>query len=175
MRRRQSLLVVAASCVATLVGMAWAETKVELKSVHICCGACKKAVNTILEKSGVKGEADQDAGKITFTAENDKAAQKVLDAIAAGGFHGETGNKDLKIKDDSGAKDEKVPTLTVKGAHNCCPQCCKAIKAVVEKIEGVESEDAKPKGSSFTVKGNFNAAKLVKALNDAGFHVKVEK
>lgn len=175
MRLLRRALVVAASCLVALVSIAWAESKVEVKSVHICCGQCKKAVGTILDKAGVKGEADQDAGKITFTAEDDKAAQKVLDALAEGGFHGDTGNKDLKIKDDSGAKDEKVTSLTVKGAHNCCPQCCKAIKAVVGKLDGVESEDAKPKGASFTVKGNFNSAKLVKALNDAGFHVKVEK
>jgi len=123
----------------------------------------------------VKGSADQDAGTISFTADDDKAAQKTLDAIAEGGFHGDTGNKDLKIKDDSGAKDEKVTSLTVKGAHNCCPLCMKAIKEVVGKVDGVESDDVKAKASSFTVKGNFNSQKLVKAMNDAGFHVKVEK
>ncbi len=123
----------------------------------------------------MKGSADQDAGTISFTADDDKAAQKTLDAIAEGGFHGDTGNKDLKIKDDSGAKDEKVTSLTVKGAHNCCPLCMKAIKEVVGKVDGVESDDVKAKASSFTVKGNFNSQKLVKAMNDAGFHVKVEK
>jgi copper chaperone CopZ len=169
------LAIAAASCVVALAAIAWAETKVELKNVHICCGACVKAIGKILDGAGVKGSCDQDAGTVTISAGDDKAAQKALDALADGGFHGDSGNKDIKIKDDSGAKEGKVTTLTVKGAHNCCPQCCKAIKGVVKTVEGVESEDAKPKGASFTVKGNFDAKALVKALNDAGFHVKVEK
>jgi copper chaperone CopZ len=45
---------------------------------------------------------------------------------------------------------------------------------VLAKVDGVESEDTKPKETSCTVKGNFDVAKLVKALNDAGFHVTVE-
>jgi copper chaperone CopZ len=167
-------LVAAVGCMAGLMGMALPETKVELKKVHICCGACEKAIGKVLEDSGVKGTCDKKAGTISFTAGDEKAAQKTLDALAAGGFHGDTGSKDLAIKDDSGAKEGKVTSATVKGFHNCCPACCKAIKAVLGKVEGVESEDTKPKESSCTVKGNFDAAKLVKALNDAGFHVTVE-
>ena len=37
------------------------------------------------------------------------------------------------------------------------------------------SEDAKSKEPTFTVKGTFEAAKLVQAINDAGYHVKVDK
>jgi mercuric ion binding protein len=159
---------------AALVGMAAPETKVEVKNVHICCGACEKAVGKILEDSGVKGTCDKKAKTVSFTADDAKAAQKALDGLAAGGFHGDTGNKDLAIKDDSGAKEGKITSATVKGFHNCCPACCKAIKAVLAKVEGVESEDTKPKETSCTVKGSFDAAKLVKALNDAGFHVTVE-
>jgi len=60
--------------------------------------------------------------------------------------------------------------LEVKGVHICCPVC---EKAIVKKVEGVDSDDTKPKETTFTVKGNFDAAKLVKALNDGGLHVKV--
>ena len=42
------------------------------------------------------------------------------------------------------------------------------------KVAGVKEEDVKPKEGSFTVKGDFDAAALVKALNEAGFHCKVE-
>ena len=168
-------LIASVSCLVAMAGIALAETKVEVKKVHICCGQCKTAIGKILEGAGVKGSCDQEAKTVSITAGDDAAAQKALDALAGGGFHGDTGNKDVKIKDDSGAKEGKVDSLTLKGAHNCCPQCCKAIKAVVKDVAGVESEDAKPKGTSFTVKGKFDAAALVKALNDAGFHVKVEK
>lgn len=157
-----------------LVGMAAPESKVEVKNVHICCGACEKAVGKILDEAGVKGTCDKKTKTISFTAADEKAAQKALDALAAGGFHGDTGSKELAIKDDSGAKEGKVTSATVKGFHNCCPACCKAIKAVLGKVEGVESEDTKPKETSCTVKGNFDPAKLVKALNDAGFHATIE-
>jgi copper chaperone CopZ len=169
------LLALAAGCALALAGAAPAETKVELKNVHLCCGACVKAAGAILKDAGVKGACDREKKTITITADDDKAAQKALDALAAGGFHGDTGNKDLAIKDDSGAAAGKVKSVTVSGAHNCCPQCCRALKATVKKVEGVKEDTAKPKEKTFTVSGDFDAAALVKALNAAGFHVKVTK
>lgn len=162
------------ACLGALVGMAPRETKVEVKGVHICCPLCEKAIGGILEKAGVKGTCSKDTKTVSITAADDKGAQAALDALAAAGFHGDTGNKALAIKDDSGAKEGKVTSLKLTGAHNCCGGCCKAIKEIVKKVEGVESDDAKPKEGTFTVKGNFDAAKLVKALNDGGIHVKVD-
>jgi copper chaperone CopZ len=158
-----------------LAGPARAETKVELKGVHLCCPACVGAVGDILKKvDGVKGVCDRRNKTVTITAQDDETAQKALDALAAGGFHGTTGNKDLKIKEDSGAASGKVKNLTVAGVHNCCGACCNAIKATVHKVEGVTGETAKPRQRSFEVTGAFDAAELVKALNAAGFHVKVK-
>ena len=52
-----------------LAGVARAETTVELKKVHICCGNCVKAIGGILEKvDGVKGTCDQKAKTVTITA-----------------------------------------------------------------------------------------------------------
>jgi len=167
-------LAAAAACFGGLLGMVLPDTSVELKNVHLCCGNCEKAAGKILEESGAKGTGDATTKSIRFTAADEKAAQKTLDALAAGGFHGDTGTKDLAIQDDSGAKEGKIASAVVKGFHNCCPACCKAIKAVLAKVEGVESEDTKPRERSCTVKGNFDAAKLVKALNDAGFHATLE-
>ena len=166
---------------ASLGGMlAWAgairaETKVELTDVHLCCGNCVKAVGTILKQAGVQGECNQKKKTVTITAADDKAAQKALDALAKGGFHGKTDNPDLAIKDDSGAKKGKTQSVTVTGIHNCCPNCCKAIKGVVQEVEGVSAETATPKKTTFEVTGNFDAAELVKALNAAGFHVKIKQ
>ena len=169
------LAFVVAGCVAALAGAALPETKVELKKTHVCCPQCEKAVAKVLDKAGAKGSASKDNGSITFSADDDKKAKKVLDDLAAAGFHGDTGNKDIKIKDDSGVKEGKVTSLTLKGAHNCCPMCNKAIKEALKKVDGVESDDAKAKSEAITVKGNFDGKAAVKALNDAGFHVTTEK
>src|SRR5262249_42171112 len=140
---RLSRLIGAASLSLLLVFSANAveETKVEVKGVHLCCGACVKAVAAILNDiDGVQGKCDPKAKTITLTAKDDATAQKALDALAAGGFHGDTGNNDLKMKDDSGAEAGKTKTVTITGIHNCCPACCKAIKATVGKVEGVKAE-----------------------------------
>jgi copper chaperone CopZ len=159
-----------------LAGAAQAETTVEVKGVHLCCPGCVKVVGSILGKvEGVKGVCNQQKKTVTITAPDDKTAQAALDALAAGGFHGDTGNKDLAMKEDSGAEKGKVTSLTVTGTHNCCGACCRAIKATVKKVEGVKEDTAKPKEDTFTVSGDFDAAELVKALNAAGFHVKVKK
>jgi periplasmic mercuric ion binding protein len=159
-----------------LAGPVRAETKVELKGVHLCCPACVKTVNGILKKvDGVTGVCDQTAKTVTITALDDQTAQKALDALATAGFHGDTGSKTLAMKEDSGVQAGKVKSLTVAGAHNCCGQCCKIIKATVKKVEGVTGDTAKPKAEAFEVTGDFDAAELIKALNGAGFHVKIKQ
>jgi copper chaperone CopZ len=176
MKAAKRLMVVVAGCVATvLTGAVIAETKVEVKKTHICCPQCEKAVAKVLDKAGVKGAASKDNSTITFAATDDKAAQKVLDDLAAAGFHGDTSNKDIKIKDDSGVKEGKVTTLTLKGAHNCCKQCNTIIKETLKKVDGVTSDDAKPKSDTIVVTGNFDGKAVVKALNEAGFHVTTPK
>jgi mercuric ion binding protein len=173
-----SRLFASASLVAVLAlaGIVRADTTVELKNTHLCCGACvaaaKKIVGTV---EGVTGKYDQKAKTITITAKDDATAQKTIDALAAGGFHGDTGNKHVAVKDDSGVEKGKVKTLTVTGIHNCCGQCNAAIKGAVKKVDGVTGDTAKSKQDTFDVTGDFDAADLIKALNDAGFHVKVKK
>ena len=157
-------------------GMVRAETKIELTGVHLCCGNCVKTVATILKGvEGAQGQCDQQGKTVTITAADDKTAQKALDALAKGGFHGKSESKDVTIKDDSGATKGKVQSVTLTGIHNCCQQCCKGIKAVVAKVDGVKGDTAMPKVDTFEVTGDSDAADLVKALNAAGFHVKVKK
>jgi copper chaperone CopZ len=151
------------------------ETKIELKGVHLCCGACIKAVNGVLKTvDGVKGVCDQQARTITITAPDDETAQKALDALAAAGFHGDTGSKTLVMKEDSGVQAGKVKSLTVTGVHNCCAQCTGLIKSAVKKVDGAKEITIKPRATTFEVAGDFDAAELVKTLNGAGFHVKIK-
>lgn len=154
-----------------------AESKVELKSVHMCCPGCAEAAEDTLKKvEGVSGvTVDQKTRTARFTAPDAKTAQKALDALAAEGFHGDTGGaKDFAFKNDSGVKAGKVKSLTVTGFHNSCPGCVKSFRAAIKDVKGVTGDDAKPRVTTCEVTGEFDAAELVKALNDAGFHVKVK-
>lgn len=154
-----------------------AETKLELKNVHMCCEGCADEVAAILGKvEGVTGvTCNQKAGTAKFTAADEKAAQKALSALAEGGFHGDTGSKDFAFKDDSGVKPGKVKSLTVTGFHNSCPGCVKSFRDAIKDVPGVTGATLKAKVSSAEVAGDFDATELVKALNKAGFHVKVKQ
>ncbi|MBX9582981.1 MAG: heavy-metal-associated domain-containing protein [Gemmataceae bacterium] len=159
-------------------GPAVAAEKVELKQVHMCCGGCAKEVAKILGKvEGVSGvSTDQEANTAAFTATDVKAAQKALDALAAGGFHGDPGKDErYAFKDDSGVKAGQVKAITVTGFHNSCGGCVKSFKDAIKDVKGVAGVSAKAKVPSAEVTGEFDAAELVKALNKAGFHVKVKE
>jgi copper chaperone CopZ len=169
------LLAIGALVLAS-AGTARADTTVELKGTHLCCGQCVTTVDGILKKiDGVTGKIDRKAGTVTITAKDNATAQKALDALAAAGFHGTTDNKDLKIKDDSGATKGKVKTLTLVDVHNCCGSCNKSIVEAVSKVPGVTGNTAKAKSDTFDVNGDFDAEELIKALNAAGYHAKVKK
>jgi copper chaperone CopZ len=152
------------------------EVKLEVNGVHLCCFACVNSVNGIIKKvDGASVVCDQKAKKVTITAPDKATLQKALEALAAGGFHGETGDKDLAIKEDSGVTAGKVQSLKVVGVHNCCATCTRDIKSVLKKVDGVTEDTVASRKSSFEVKGNFDAKQVIKALNDAGYHAKVEK
>jgi len=163
-------LVVAAGAVSA------AETKVEVKNTHLCCNRCVTVVGEILQKvDGVTGKCDREARTISITAKDKEAAQKAVDALAAGGFHGTVDGKEVTIKDDSGASKGQVKTLTLTGVHNCCNQCNQGINTALGKVKGVTGNTAKARSDTFEVTGDFNPEEVVKTLNAAGFHVKVKK
>src|SRR5258708_25259562 len=154
-----SRLFASASLVAVLAlaGNVRADTTVELKNTHLCCGACVKAVGEIIKGvEGATAKCDQKAHTVTITAKDDATAQKAIDALAAGGFHGDTGNKDVKVAEDSGVEKGKVKSLTLTGIHNCCGQCNAAIKAAVKKVDGGKADTAKPKQNTFQVTGELD-------------------
>ena len=173
----KTIRLTAVAC-ALLFGMssaARAETTVELKGTHLCCGACVKAVADTLKKiDGVTGKCDQKAKTVTITAKDDATAQKAIDALVEAGFSGTTDSEKVKVKEDSGVKAGKVKSLTLTGVHNCCGQCTNAIKATLKKVDGVKGDTVKAKADTFDVTGDFDAEAVVKALNAAGFHVKAK-
>lgn len=157
-------------------GQLLAEEKLTIKQLHMCCGGCASEVETILGK--VQGITDVSTDKAsrsaTFTATDNKVAQKAIDALAEGGFYGDTGRKDVAFKNDSGAKAGTVTSLTVTGFHNSCPGCVKSFRVALKKVEGVSGDNCKSKVTTCEVKGKFDAVALIEALNQEGFHVKVK-
>jgi mercuric ion binding protein len=152
-----------------------AEVTVKLTDMHICCGGCSKAiVAATKDLTGAKVAVDKDSEEVTITADSKEAAQKAVDAIIGAGYHAKTDSKDVTITEDSGAKAGNVKRLTVSGAHNCCGSCTDAIKGALKGVSGVTADTCKSKQTSFVVEGDFDAQAVVKALNDVGFHVKVE-
>jgi copper chaperone CopZ len=59
----------------------------------------------------------------------------------------------------------------IKGLHLCCPSCEKAVRAVLDKVEGVADVtcDRKNKTVTFTAKDEKTAHKALDALYDGGF------
>jgi periplasmic mercuric ion binding protein len=171
--------VMLAGLVIVLAGAvpARAETKAELRRVHMCCDGCAGEVEEILGKvAGVKDvKVDQEANTAKFSATDAKTAQKAVDALAAAGFHGDTGTKEFAFKDDSGVAKGKVKSLTVTGFHNSCGGCVKSFREAIKVVPGVKGDTARAKVGTAEVTGEFDAAALVEALNNAGFHVKVKK
>jgi mercuric ion binding protein len=168
-------LILAAGACLLLTATAFAETKVTMKGVHLCCPQCVTAVEkTLADIEGAKGQCNQEGKTIIITADNDAAAQKALDALADAGFHGKIDNDKLKFKKVETPKGN-VQRLELSGMHNCCGMCAKFIKAAIKEVKGVQSDNVTPKKGEFVVEGNFSAEELVKAMLDAGFHVKVKK
>src|SRR5262245_17020655 len=154
--------------------VARAETKVTTCDTHLCCGACVKAVDaTLKDMAGVKFESSQASKTIAITADNDEAAQKAVDALAAAGFYGKLDNAKIKYKPVA-ASDATAEKIQITGIHNCCGQCTTAIKKAVTSVSGVTGTDVKNKDTTFTVEGKFRPAEVVNALLKAGFNAQVK-
>ena len=152
-----------------------AESKVTLSDMHLCCAKCVKAVEAaVAGVDGAKVAVDKAARSATVTAKDDETVAKAVAAIGDAGFHGSSDNKEVAMKDDSGAKAGKVKRVELTGVHNCCGGCNVAIVKAIDSVKGVKANTAKPKQSTVVVEGEFDATEVVAALNKAGFHVKVK-
>ena len=82
-----------------------------MTGVHLCCQGCVNAVDAALKNvEGVESQCDMDNGTVTLTANDDTAAQKALDALAAAGFYGSSDNEQLAMKPVSNIPQGKVKT-----------------------------------------------------------------
>lgn len=152
-----------------LVPLSRGDVTVTLSNVHLCCDKCVKGANKAVSSvDGATAAVDKTARTIAITAPDAATAQKVADALVKAGFFGESSDASVKVDASTGAKGEKVQTLTVQGVHLCCPKCVKAVHEAVMGVSGVTGETAQKGAESFTVTGDFNDADVFAALQKAG-------
>lgn len=172
---RSLYIVLAATLAWAIPAAAYADVTVKISGLHNCCGSCIKGINKAVQSAGAKAQIDKGDDTVTITAPDKATAQAAVDNLATAGYHGTSDTPDVAMKDDSGAPEGKSTRLTLKGAHNCCGGCADAIGEACSGVSGVTGQKVSPKSKTVVVEGNFDAKALVKALNDAGFHVKVEQ
>ncbi len=175
MRLKLGLMLASAGALAVLGAAGLAESTVEVKGVHLCCGQCVKGVAAALKGiEGVKPACDQKAKTVTITATDEATAQKALDALSDAGYFGTLETKGFTLKSPSNVPAGKVKSLSLSNSHNCCGACAKALKKSVGSVAGVSGDTVQAKKADFDVTGDFEAAAVVKSLNDAGFQVQVK-
>lgn len=162
---------------AGLAGAAVAgeETKLVVKGVHLCCGACERGVDEAVgEIEGADVTCDREDGTVAIVAVDPPTARRTLAALATAGYHGTTDHPELAIPPATdGVPEGRVATLTLAGFHNCCGACARAIETAIAKVEGVEAAKVAPRAKSCEVSGDFDARAVVSALHAAGFHARV--
>jgi copper chaperone CopZ len=153
-----------------------AEVTTTLSEVHLCCQSCVKGVQKAVAKvDGVTAAADEDGRTVTLTGPDEAAVQKGADALVAAGYFGKSSNPAIKISADTGAKGEKVQSLTVEGVHLCCAKCVKAVNAALETVPGVKGNTAEKNAKSFTITGDFEDKAALAALQKIGLTGQVSK
>ena len=169
------------AAVATAALAAFAATpahagKVEVKGMHICCGQCEKGITTILGKvDGVSdAKADKAAKTATFTTKDDKTTTAALAALVDGGYAGSATDdgKEVKVEVPTAKKGDKADEVTITNIHVCCPQCQKAISALLPP----DAKATFPDKTSVKVTGSgIDKGATLEALNKAGFGGKIAK
>jgi copper chaperone CopZ len=161
--------------VGFLMGADDAKVTVTISEMHVCCGACIKAIEKAAAKvPGVEAKVEQESGEqdegmAVLTAANYETIQKAIDEIAKAGFHGDLDSDKVKFAPIKTAPGN-VKQLEIGYIHNCCKGCSKSINEALGEVKGVTTKSVEPKKSSFVVEGDFDPADLVKELLEAGFY-----
>lgn len=160
-------------CTILALGLALSLTAgaadVTLSDVHICCGSCVKGVNAaVATVAGLTAKVDQDEGTVVLTADDTSTLQKGVDALTTAGFFGKSSDPAIRVNAETGAKNQKVQTLTISGLHLCCGKCVKAVNNILGGVPGVTGNTAAKGAKSFEVTGDFNDKDVFDALQKAG-------
>ena len=153
-----------------LTSPVWAgDVSDKLTDVHLCCPSCVKGVQKAVgEVPGVTATASQDDGTVTLTGPDNATVQKAADALVAAGYFGKSSDPAIKMKTQTGAKNQKVKSLEIEGVHLCCGKCVKAVSTALGEVSGVTGNTATKGAKSFVVNGDFNDQDVFAALQKAG-------
>jgi periplasmic mercuric ion binding protein len=150
-------------------GLAANAATVTLTGVHICCGGCVKGVaKAEANVPGITAVADEDAGTVVLTAADTATLQKGADALVAAGFFGKSSDPAITVNADTGAKNEKVQSITIEHLNLCCGKCVSTVNEVLSGVPGVTGNTAATGAKTFEVTGNFNDKDVFDALQKAG-------
>ncbi len=148
--------------------------QVTVSGMHLCCGACVKAVEKAVAKvDGIKASVEKEERKTILTGKSKEQTQKALNAMAEAGFVGKLSSKEVAFKKVQ-APEGNVKRLEFAEVHNCCGGCSSAIKKAIATVEGAEANTVIPKETSFVVEGDFKAQALVDALLASGFYFQLK-
>jgi periplasmic mercuric ion binding protein len=162
-------IIVATIVLAGALSARAADVTTTLTGVHICCQSCVKGVaQATANVQGLTAKADQDAGTVTLTGPDTATVQKGADALVAAGFFGKSSDPAIKLNAETGAKNQKVPSVKVEGLHLCCGHCVDVVNEVLGAVPGVTGNTATKGAKSFEVTGNFNDKDVFDALQKAG-------
>ena len=132
---------------------------------------CQEAIeHAVLGVKGANVSVDRDTYSVAISANDDAVVQAAVDAVANAGFYGKSDNNNVAIK--AAAVDGKSSSAEFVGFHNCCGGCSAAIEEAVKSVAGVQTVAVSKR--SCLVKGNFNEASVLKAINNAGFSASVK-
>jgi copper chaperone CopZ len=146
-----------------------ADVSTKLTDVHLCCPSCVKGVQkAVAEVPGITASASQDDGTVTLTGADQATVQKAADALVAAGYYGKSSDSAIKMKAQTGAKNQKVKSLEIEGVHLCCGKCVKAVSTALGEVSGVTGNTATKGAKSFVVNGDFNDKDVFTALQKAG-------
>lgn len=164
-------IVLSAAVVLLGLGASASAGDVKIEGVHLCCGGCVKQATALFQgKEGITNlKIDKDAGTVSYTAADEKAAQAGLDALAKAGWYGKGKHGDAALKSPTVTTDAKGDSVTIKGAHNCCGMCVKAISAALKAVDGVSEVKCEKDTCTITGKAVSHKA-LIEALHAEGLH-----
>jgi mercuric ion binding protein len=146
--------------------------QVKVEGVHLCCGACVKAVTAAFE--GVEGvtnvAVDQTARTVTYDAADRKLARGGIQAMAKAGYGGKAMFDGKELPFPKGLMAEaKGNSVTINGIHNCCGGCVKAITETLKGVQGVAEVKCEKKTCTITGTDVSHTA-LIEALHKSGLH-----
>jgi len=147
--------------------------KCKVEGVHLCCGQCVKAVNSILKDAGIdKVNVDKGTKTVSFDAQP-AACEKAVKALYDGGFAGKATINDKAFSVAAKPADIKGDEIVVKSAHVCCQQCISAVNGQFK--DGKVTVKGKGAQRDIIVSGkDLTAEQVLRILNDGGFNGTIE-